>query len=695
MAHGLVDGHRLFLPSSLLLVSLFSLLLLSSLLVVLVSGSSLGSASFFVTPDGGIAIDSTISLVREDGSVQVANVVEETRTLYEAQEVIAIRLMNQSVALVELREVDHAIETQLNQTDAQLKQQAETAQQQQTQIEQHNTSLTLLAAHIADAMVRVGVGESTAILLSNRTTEVESGIVRLTAELAASRVHADAINATTIAQNATISDLFLVTAEHSSHIAALKAQDIVLGDYIARLRADAAILRGRVTSIEIEAEKLSLRQDAIEAATSALKVRTSALEVEATAQAATQVLHAARLVQLNGTQINHAVRLSAEVLKADQTRVNITTLQTLQSRRLATLADLTVNRTSLGVRLDAIEQMTVGSSNLVTDVFALKAIIDTNDARLTNENTRLTLMNTTILAISKAQGDTTSALATRITNTESAAAAQKAAISATLAPQQALIFKYTDTMLGLKSPRLYRYTFESSQSWVVPSGVISAFVTMAGGGGSGYGWRIVGTMETGHSGGYVMSQPISVVAGQTLNIVVGTGGRAGLPVQGALLSNSYYVYGAPTANDGRAGYAGTPSSITTSGGVKLLECSGGSGATPSYINQDTSTLTYGGNAGWTVGLTGTAVANDRVSTGNYAASGSPGACGANDLGRGNRGMMNKVDGSGTFLGGSTPLGFGSGGDIYRHDCWVTSASMGRCTIIYAGRPGIVHLDVMY
>lgn len=48
---------------------------------------------------------------------------------------------------------------------------------------------------------------------------------------------------------------------------------------------------------------------------------------------------------------------------------------------------------------------------------------------------------------------------------------------------------------------------------------------MAGGGGSGLGWRVLNAIHTGHSVGYVFSHPVNLVAGEVMTITIGLGGK--------------------------------------------------------------------------------------------------------------------------------------------------------------------------
>jgi hypothetical protein len=150
-----------------------------------------------------------------------------------------------------------------------------------------------------------------------------------------------------------------------------------------------------------------------------------------------------------------------------------------------------------------------------------------------------------------------------------------------------------------------RYTFTYDQIWVVPEGVRSANVTMAGGGGSGLGWRISSAYITGHSGGYLFSHPITVTPGEELTIIVGRGGKGYAPVRTSTPANPgppYYVYAPPTGDDGLGGHPGTSSMIISPERGTLLECAGGSGAYSGGLDSmDKGTLIVGPQNGATFG----------------------------------------------------------------------------------------------
>jgi len=241
--------------------------------------------------------------------------------------------------------------------------------------------------------------------------------------------------------------------------------------------------------------------------------------------------------------------------------------------------------------------------------------------------------------------------------------------------------------------------FTSSTQWTVPSGVKSAMVTMAGGGGSGLGWRFGSQYITGHSGGFVFSAPVNLTAGETLSVVVGTGGIAfgPVPVNGQ-------IYGPPSGDDGLGGYpGGTTQLISPSQGV-LLECGGGSGASYGLYNSIDGGIRIPGPQGGAYAFNNTPLGGytpDRKAAGQYAVGNSPGACGPNNYGRGNQGTAfwaaspSVPLNSGNYPGALTPFGYGSGGMVAVSGCYIASSEIGTCVWPQPGRDGVVMIDVLY
>lgn len=241
--------------------------------------------------------------------------------------------------------------------------------------------------------------------------------------------------------------------------------------------------------------------------------------------------------------------------------------------------------------------------------------------------------------------------------------------------------------------------FISTQSWTVPAGVSSAFVTMAAGGGSGLGWRVSSTYITGASGGYVFSQPVNFIAGEVIQVVVGQGGQAFAPYDTGIpvASNPrYHVQANPPGDDGLGGYPGTASKLVSPSRGTLLECDGGSGATSGGIDNYSGSLVAGNVSGATIGsgLPNYSAPN-RMAAGPYASAGGPGACGPANYGVGNVGTTSWNMSSGNHTGGSTPFGYGSGGDVGVFSCYVNTTDMGTCISPSPGRSGVVFIDVLY
>jgi type II secretory pathway pseudopilin PulG len=282
-------------------------------------------------------------------------------------------------------------------------------------------------------------------------------------------------------------------------------------------------------------------------------------------------------------------------------------------------------------------------------------------------------------------------------------------------------------------PQLRRFTFTynpavPNTTWTVPAGVNGAFVTMAGGGGSGAGWRIVNALFTGHSGGFVISQPVTLIPGETLTITVGAGAISYMPINSGVVHGiygpPYFIYKRPPlADDGYGGYPGGESKIERAPGINVLACAGGSGVHVGLIdnvdvravlnppNPPQGVVPGNGAAGIDGARTGGGnpappafAAPNRPAAGPYAVAGGPGRCGGLGVVAGSgRGMAGQshwsptgLVGAGYWPGGKTPLGFGSGGDVSVSGCHVGHfAIAGICVSPGPGVEGVVHIDVLY
>lgn len=247
-------------------------------------------------------------------------------------------------------------------------------------------------------------------------------------------------------------------------------------------------------------------------------------------------------------------------------------------------------------------------------------------------------------------------------------------------------------------PNSHRYVFTETSEWVVPSGVKSAMVTMAGGGGSGVGWRFASQYQTGHSGGFVFSAPVNLVEGEKLNIIVGRGGRGAGPV-----TNDGTNYFPPSDDDGLAGYPGETTKIVSPSLGTLLECGGGSGAAyVGYQSLNEGVIIAGPQRGaYSFSPPYAGLLPSRPAANQYSIFNGPGACGPNDYGRGNTGSNYWSSGpdvrfnSGSYPGALTPFGFGSGGFVESSGCYTGGGVLASCVWTRPGRDGVVMIDVLY
>jgi len=221
---------------------------------------------------------------------------------------------------------------------------------------------------------------------------------------------------------------------------------------------------------------------------------------------------------------------------------------------------------------------------------------------------------------------------------------------------------------------------------------------MAGGGASGAGWRITSGTTTGSSGGYVFSQPVNFIAGETIQITVGQGGQAFAPYATipAQPGPPYFIFAAPVGDDGLGGYPGTASRLVSPSAGTLMECEGGSGATTGGIDNYSGQLVPGNVNGAQYGGGAPPFPSpNRVASGPYATAGGPGACGPAQYGIGNDGIRSFVLTSGGHPGGTTPFGYGSGGAVNVIGCYVTATTIGTCVLPQPARNGVVFIDVLY
>jgi len=222
---------------------------------------------------------------------------------------------------------------------------------------------------------------------------------------------------------------------------------------------------------------------------------------------------------------------------------------------------------------------------------------------------------------------------------------------------------------------------------------------MAGGGGSGAGWRVSNATLTGPSGGYVFSHPVNLVAGETIQVIVGKGGQAFAPYYTGIPAQPgppYYIFAAPVGDDGLGGYPGGSSMLVSPSKGTLLQCDGGSGAAFGGIDNYSGGKVAGDLDGAHTG-SGTPVYSspNRMAAGPYATINGPGACGPEQYGVGNNGTSNFAVVSGNRDGGRTPFGYGSGGEIKISNCFVSATTMGICISPLPARDGVVFIDVLY
>lgn len=246
-----------------------------------------------------------------------------------------------------------------------------------------------------------------------------------------------------------------------------------------------------------------------------------------------------------------------------------------------------------------------------------------------------------------------------------------------------------------------KYYCNPTCNWTVPTTAKGpAFITIAGGGASAVGPLVLNKGSGGHSGGYLMNAPTTLTPGSMIAITVGYGGE---------VFTAPYVAGVP-GGESRFGTI-----YSCSGGGAPTEC----GVLRSGTENMTSLLNIYGPAGmrhgYSVGSTCDHVGVDTfpgaVGEGTTGSEG-PGRCGGDGVGVGNSGSVvyaSPTINSGTYPGGKTPLGFGSGGDDFATGHAFTPGGLSQPTVggvfpattIFGtskspqpGRPGVVIVDYM-
>lgn len=188
----------------------------------------------------------------------------------------------------------------------------------------------------------------------------------------------------------------------------------------------------------------------------------------------------------------------------------------------------------------------------------------------------------------------------------------------------------------------------------------------------------------------MFSQPVNLVAGETLSVIVGKGGQGFAPVS----NGSYYVQ--PAGDDGLGGYPGGSSMLVSPSLGTLLECDGGSGAAFDGVDDYSGPLVPGlVNGAQTGGGTHAFPSPNRIASGAYVTPSGPGACGPAQYGVGNKGSVNFSIAPGNRSGGMTPFGYGSGADIFISGCYISMTQIGICIGSANGRDGVVFIDVLY
>jgi hypothetical protein len=188
-------------------------------------------------------------------------------------------------------------------------------------------------------------------------------------------------------------------------------------------------------------------------------------------------------------------------------------------------------------------------------------------------------------------------------------------------------------------------TSGAEQSWTAPAYVTTITVEAWGGGGAGGGSAGACSGGGGGGGGYTKNSNVSVVPGNSYNIVVGWGGL-GMPADGNAGGTSSFGTTTVTANGGGGGKGSNPAGAGGTGGTY----NGGAGAAGVGFN-------YGGGGG---GSAGTASNGNTATNGTGALAVTGGGAGGSGGATGSPGGLPGGGGGGGY--GLGPQTGGSGGN---------------------------------
>lgn len=217
--------------------------------------------------------------------------------------------------------------------------------------------------------------------------------------------------------------------------------------------------------------------------------------------------------------------------------------------------------------------------------------------------------------------------------------------SATALATQQSIKAYADTKSKIE-------IFTSDDTWTVPAGITTAYITMCAGGGGGGGGEDGGNRggAGGNAGNYIINYPLTVTPAAELTVTVGGGGAGGAGsatgVDGTVGDDS--VFDSITVTGGNPGQRGSddaaataqPGMSTSSIAAGIFQMAGGAGS----IGADTGTSTGGGGGGG-FGGSGTAGGAANTASTNAAANSCAGAGG----GGANNGKAGGTGGSGIVI----------------------------------------------
>lgn len=510
------------------------------------------SATEFASEDG-VELDQPLLV---DG-VDVGSVLRSAQLQFETQ---AARIDEQQQRLEQLRWQRDAMRGNITKMEQLLEQQRNLLDAQAATLLHQRAAIDLLRERQQAACEAVGSAGARASLLEERLLWVEGEQRRLVAKGAQLRDDVSEHESLRSLHSSQMDNqLAPSVASHAAELTRLAAVDAALTAESTELAANATALVQQLDQTEADANALTARVDAAENEASASAGRMDVVNAAADGRLQTRNLHASELSMLDVLTQSHDTTISSLEADASTQRSDVSALQSTAASLDASRSGAESSASGVEQRLRAAEELQSGSSHLVSKLEQLWSRSTLQAEQVRALEAALQQANATFQSRLSDEQRLSLSLSTRVANLESRASALELDAYNNVTALLGGIDYVTGLIVHFVTPKMYRFVFTKSSTWTVPVGVTSAFATLAGGGGTGFGWRYATRYHTGPSGGYLFSQPISLVPGETLSITVGKGGK-----RVSVATNGYSVVGPPymvfipplDGDDGLSGWPG-------------------------------------------------------------------------------------------------------------------------------------------